>query len=148
MAHVTELCLFSAALAEQPRIRIGCREVRVIRAFLAMKVTLGVASATACSTSRWRRVTTILGNKALHARPSLDQRPVDREVLAREQAADLRFRTLVMNLRAISPSNRRSRFLQKTVVSQTTSSIDSPTNQRNRRLYSSCSINRRSERTV
>src|SRR5215469_10395765 len=90
MAHVTELCLFSAALAEQPRIRIGCREVRVIRAFLAMKVALGVASATGCSTSRWRRVTTILGNKALHARPSLDQRTVDREVLAREQAADLR----------------------------------------------------------
>src|SRR6516165_1588593 len=90
MAHVTELCLFSGALAEQPCIRIGCREVRVIRAFLAMKVALGVASATGCSTSRWRRVTTILGNKALHARPSLDQRTVDREVLAREQAADLR----------------------------------------------------------
>src|SRR5215467_469480 len=29
-----------------------------------------------------------------------------------------RFRTLLMNLRAISPSNRRSRFLQKTVASQ------------------------------
>jgi hypothetical protein len=69
---------------------IGYREMRVICAFLAMKVALGIASATACSTSGRRRVASILGNKALHAGPCLDQRTVDREVFAREQAAGLR----------------------------------------------------------
>jgi len=89
-AYLTELRLLSNPLAEPPRIRIGCREMRIIHAFLPMKVALGVASATARFASRWRRVTAIPGNKAFHARPSLDQRTVDRGIFAREQASDLR----------------------------------------------------------
>src|SRR5215467_1436912 len=46
MAHVTEFCLLSSPLAEQPRVRIGCREMRIILASLAMKVALGVAPTT------------------------------------------------------------------------------------------------------
>jgi hypothetical protein len=75
--HVTKFCLLSGPLAVQPCIRIGCREVHVIRAFLAMKVALGVASATACPISRQRRITSILGYKALHAGPCFDQGTVD-----------------------------------------------------------------------
>src|SRR5690348_16800673 len=50
-----------------------------------------------------------------------------------------------MNWLAMSPSIKRSRFLVNTVTSQISSSSDSPTNQRNSRLYSSCSISCRSE---
>src|SRR4029077_5860112 len=59
-----------------------------------------------------------------------------------------KFSTPAKNFTAISPSSRRSRFLQNTVASQTGSSADNPTNQRNKRLYSSCSMSCRSERTV
>jgi hypothetical protein len=48
----------------------------------------------------------------------------------------------------MSPSKRRSRFLLKTVGVQTSSSMLRPTNQRNNRLYCSCSISSRSLRTV
>ena len=44
------------------------------------------------------------------------------------------FRTAAMNLRAMSPSIRRSRFLVNTLTSHTAVSNDSPTNQRNSRL--------------
>jgi hypothetical protein len=45
-----------------------------------------------------------------------------------------RFSTASMNAAAISPSSSRSRFLVNTVGTQTGSSTDSPTNQRNSRL--------------
>src|ERR1019366_9329245 len=45
-----------------------------------------------------------------------------------------------------APAINRSRFLVNTVTSHTSSSISKPTNQRYSRLYSSCSINCRSER--
>jgi hypothetical protein len=41
------------------------------------------------------------------------------------------FSTLAMNLAAISPSTKRSRFLVNTVTFQIGASIPSPTNQRN-----------------
>ena len=47
----------------------------------------------------------------------------------------------------MSPSSSRSRFLVKVVGAQTASSMPSPTNHRNSRLYSSCSISIRSLRT-
>ena len=43
---------------------------------------------------------------------------------------------------------RRSRFLVKTVGTQTVSSMDRPMNQRNSRLYWVCSISMRSERML
>jgi hypothetical protein len=52
------------------------------------------------------------------------------------------------NFCATSPSIKRSRFLLNTVGSHTGSSIFRPTNQRNNRLYCSCSINIRSLRIV
>src|SRR5262249_27643708 len=52
------------------------------------------------------------------------------------------------NCLATSAFSSRSRFFVNTVTSHTGSSIFSPTNQRNSRLYSHCSINRRSLRTV
>ena len=47
-----------------------------------------------------------------------------------------------------SASSNRSRFLVNTVTSHTGSSTDRPMNHRKSRLYSSCSINWRSERIV
>src|SRR5438034_794010 len=47
----------------------------------------------------------------------------------------------------MSPSSNRSRFLVNVVGTHTASSIARPTNQRNSRLYSSCSISIRSLRT-
>jgi len=47
----------------------------------------------------------------------------------------------------MSPSSSRSRFLLNVVGVQTASSMPSPTNQRNNRLYYSCSISSRSLRT-
>src|SRR6516225_6604706 len=47
----------------------------------------------------------------------------------------------------MSPSSNRSRFLVKVVGAHTRSSMPRPTNQRNSRLYSSCSISIRSLRT-
>jgi hypothetical protein len=55
--------------------------------------------------------------------------------------------TAAKNACATSPCNSRSRFFEKLVASHTRSLIPSPTNQRNSRLYSSCSTSIRSERT-
>src|SRR6516164_7079510 len=69
--------------------------------------------------------------------------------MARDGAAVLGFErssTAAMNFLAMSPSIRRSRFLVNTDPSQISSSSDSPTNQRNNRLYCSCSISCVSER--
>lgn len=55
-------------------------------------------------------------------------------------------RIAAITLRDISIVSSRSRFLVKTVGTQTGSSIPRPTNQRNNRLYCICSISCRSER--
>ena len=82
-----------------------------------------------------RRLAAVLRHKTLHAGPGLDQRAVDREVLAgKKLRARGGFSTLAMNLAAMSPSSSRSRFFQNTVASHTGSSADSPTNQRNNKL--------------
>src|SRR5271165_3087193 len=90
MAHMAELGLLAGSLAKQTRVRVGRRGMRVVPAFLAVKVAFGIASAATCAVSRRGRAAAILGNEALHARPSLDQRPVYREMLTREQLANLR----------------------------------------------------------
>ena len=58
------------------------------------------------------------------------------------------FSTCAKNFSAISPFSNRSRFLLNTVGTHTGSSMFRPTNQRNSRLYSSCSISIRSLRIV
>ena len=60
--------------------------MRIVRAFLTTEVTLGVAPAAA----RRRRFAVRLRHKTLHAGPGLDQRAVNREVLARQKCVDLR----------------------------------------------------------
>jgi len=64
----------------------------------------------------------------------------DRSRFARGMAS-----TALRKAAATLPSSRR--FLEKVEASHTASSMPSPTNQRNRRLKSSCSISWRSERT-
>jgi len=84
MDHEAEPCLLAAALAEQPGVRIGGQGMAVVGPPLAVKVPARVAPATG------RIVPFILGPKALQGRPRLDQGAVDREVLAAQQAPDLR----------------------------------------------------------
>jgi len=85
--HMAEFCFLAGTLAKQPRVRVGGRRMRVILAFLTMEVALGIAAAAAFSS--WR-FTLVLGHKTLHAGPGLDQRAVDRKMLARKQLAHLR----------------------------------------------------------
>ena len=86
MTHVTELGLLAEPFAEQPSIGVCGRTMRIVRAFLTTEVTLGVAPAAA----RRRRFAVRLRHKTLHAGPGLDQRAVNREVLARQKCVDLR----------------------------------------------------------
>ena len=74
--------------AEQAGVGIGGRGMRVIPALLAMEVALGVAAASIALSCG--RLVGALGHEALHARPRLEQRAVDRKVLAGEQLTDLR----------------------------------------------------------
>src|SRR5208282_1357010 len=67
MAHMAELGLLAGSLAKQTRVRVGCRGMLVVPAFLAVKVAFGIASAGTCAVSRRGRAAAILGNEALHA---------------------------------------------------------------------------------
>jgi hypothetical protein len=97
-----ELRLLAGTFAVQPGIGIGGRGVAVVGAPLAVEVTFLIPSLSCCRAPRFlavaaarRVVRVVLGPEALHRRPRLDQAAVDAEVLAREQAADLR---LIQNL--------------------------------------------------
>jgi hypothetical protein len=71
MSHVAELRLFADRFAKQSSIGVGCRGMRIIRAFLATEVALGIASS---AHRRWTAA--VFSNEALHASPRLDQRAV------------------------------------------------------------------------
>ena len=64
------------------------------------------------------------------------------------QAAHVPSTTVAGKRATPSPASRRSRFFEYTTASRTDAPIDSPTNQWNNRLQSSCSISWRSERLV
>src|SRR6202023_4444712 len=66
----------------QPSITIRGRGVRLVAALLAAKIPLTIPSG-----SR-RLATAVLGAKALHAGPGLNQRSIDREVVVRQQRFD------------------------------------------------------------
>src|SRR3984957_7040976 len=87
MPHVTELGLLAGTLAKQSSVGVGGRRMRVILAFLAMEVAFDIAPATAVLTFPRRRLAAVLRHETFHAGPGLDQRAVDREVLAREELA-------------------------------------------------------------
>src|ERR1700757_2587286 len=89
MPHVAELGLLASALAEQAGVGVRRRGMRGVFALLAMEVALGMAGAAAAILSRVRLVP-IFRHEALHAGPGLDQRTVNRKVLAGQQATHLR----------------------------------------------------------
>ena len=64
--------------------------MRVVLELLAMEVALSIASTTAILAIARGRIAAVLWHKAPHAGPGLDQRTIDREVLAGKQLADLR----------------------------------------------------------
>src|ERR1700752_2971866 len=119
MPQIGELGRLARTLAVQPSIGVGGRGVRLIAALLAVKIPLTIASG-----SR-RLAAAILGTKALHAGPRLDQRAVDREMIVRQQNLD---RLLIQHRGHELPGNvtsiRRSRFLVNTVWSHTAASSD------------------------
>ena len=78
--HVRQLGLLAAALPIELRIRIGRRRVRLVRPRLPMKVDRGVARIIGR-----RRRAAVLALKTLQARPRFEQRPIDGEVLVRQQ---------------------------------------------------------------
>jgi putative transposase len=126
VAKIGQFCRLARPLAVQPRLGVGGRGMRLVAVLLAGKVALAVAP-------RPRRpAAAMLRAKALHAGPGFDQRastekcPLDNNSFTRGW-----FSTLAMNLAAISPSTKRSRFLVNTVTFQIGASIPSPTNQRN-----------------
>jgi len=80
--------------------------------------------------------------ETFQARPRFQLRPVDGEVLVRQQLRRRRVLHHRIEKRGRNVAARnRSRFLLNIVGTQTGSSIPKPTNQRNSRLYCSCSIN-------
>src|SRR3954469_6184600 len=83
MPYETELCLLAPPLAVEPRVGVGGRGVRVVAAFLAVKVLLTVAA----RIGRWAGA--VLRPEALGAGPRLQQRAVHREMLVRQQRLDL-----------------------------------------------------------
>src|SRR4051812_16169015 len=68
-------------LAEQPCVGIGSGGIRVILAFLAVEVALGITAAAAVAGRRLPRCPSF-GTK-LFTGPGFDQRAVNREVLTR-----------------------------------------------------------------
>ena len=76
--------------------------------------------------------------KLFHRRPRLEQRAVDRKMLRARRAYRLQqANKAARKAWAIWVVSRRSQFLEKLEASKTASSIESPTNQRNKRSYSS-----------
>ena len=90
MPHIAELGLFTGGFAEQPSIGVGGRGMRVVPALFAMEVAFRIAPAASATAFARRRLAALLRHEALHAGPRLNQRAVDREMLAGEQGADLR----------------------------------------------------------
>ena len=87
--------------------------------------------------------------KTLLARPRLQQRPIDREMLVGQQLRRVRVDQHGLEKRGGDVAIEQAVTIFVNVVGDHTgSSIPRPTNQRNSRLKSSCSINCRSERTV
>ncbi|MGY3146331.1 hypothetical protein ACVWYQ_003330 [Bradyrhizobium sp. USDA 3397] len=69
----------------------------------------------------------VLGLDDLHRGPGLDQRAIDREVIARQKFLHLgSARTAAKNFAAMSPSSSRSRFFENTEWSDAVSSMPIP----------------------
>lgn len=80
MAHVAQLRRLTVALLVEPRLRVARALVRVVGALLLVKAALGVATGSIRIV-----VAAILAAEALDRGQGLDQRPVHREVIRRQQ---------------------------------------------------------------
>jgi hypothetical protein len=83
MAHEAQPALATIGLAIEPRIGIAARSMRVIRALLVVEVAFAIAP------RRRRLARAVLGPEALHRCPRVNERAIDREVLARQKLLDL-----------------------------------------------------------
>ena len=95
-------------LAVKPRLRIGRRGVRLIRALLTMEIRLTVPH----SAGRRRVVRSVSRPKTLHRRPGFDQRAIDREMIRAKQALHLGLSSAGGNLHrplSCASCRRRSR---------------------------------------
>src|ERR1700756_3897256 len=72
MARATSVCANN----------LGFRGVRLVAAFLAVKVALAIPA------RRGRLAAAVFGTKALHAGPRFNQRAVDRKMIVRQQHLD------------------------------------------------------------
>src|SRR3954470_24642645 len=84
MADEAELRLTAGALAVEPGIRVGGALMSVVGAALAVEIAFAVAP------MGRRLARAVLRPNALHRSPRLDHRPVDAEVLGRQEALYLR----------------------------------------------------------
>src|SRR4029079_18810384 len=83
VADEAELCRHARTLAIEFGVRIGGARMRGVATLFPMKAALAIAAWTR------RLVGAVLGPEALQARPRLDERTVDREMVARQQRPHL-----------------------------------------------------------
>ena len=145
MPQETQLGLLARRLLVQPRLRIGRRGVRGIGPPLATEVHAGIARIIRRRHGRGvaLRLKLFWPAQASINVPSTVKCSSDKSRWALACAS-----TCSKNAVATSPANSRSRFFVKTVTSHTGASSSRPTNQRNSRLYCSCSIKSRSLRSL
>src|SRR5512136_2866776 len=111
MPYEAELGLFARPLAIEPRLWIGSRGVGVVRALLAVKIRLPVPPVSV----RGRFVRAILRLELfIDAQASINVPSTEKCSVLRSRFTRGCARTVLNSLAAMSPSNRRSRFLEKT----------------------------------
>ena len=144
MPHEAQLRLLASSFAVEPGVPIGGRGMRLVRLLLAMEVGFCVAPAAYRRFGRFG----LFGLTLFIDRPCLDQRAVDPKVIRGPKFLHLGLRKY---RRQELRRDRRlraagARFFENAEWSHTASSTPMPTNQRNRRSYSSRSIKSRSDR--
>ena len=103
VTHEAELGFLAASLAIKLRLGIRGRGMRGVAALLAVKIALAIAARAG------RIARTVLRPETLHRGPGRNLRAVDREVLVRQQPAQLvMIHELGEELRATSASSNRS----------------------------------------
>src|SRR5438093_588842 len=131
VTQVAQLGFLPLGLFVDPRVRIGGRLMRLVRALLAPEIHRGVAGIV-----RGRRPSVSLFFLKLFwlAQASISvPSTVKCSSLSRSCSRAIRS-TSSKNALATSPFSNRSRFLEYTVASQTGSSMFKPTNHRNSKL--------------
>src|SRR5690606_31864407 len=104
-------------LAVEHGVGIGRAGVGLVRALLAPEIRRLLAAAAGARVAAAAGVLVLLRPEALHRRPSVDQRPVDAEMLAGQQPLHPRLgeqgRRADRNRAAMLSARSRSRFFEK-----------------------------------